>query len=98
MKIPQVIPEEPFLGVVDLTQIENVSLHTAPSGAGHLFTEAVIVVLLAVFASRVTLEVHAWAPLYPPGTRKKGGRSVADGFAQLPRLAIKHLRHGQGRN
>jgi hypothetical protein len=50
-----------------------VTLDPTALGAGNLFSDAVIVMLLAIFEPRMTFEVHASAEILSrPGAEKKG--------------------------
>jgi len=56
------------LAVVDLPEVQEVPIDHAPVGAPLLFRDAPVPMLLAVFESGMTLEVHSGRSLQPsPG-------------------------------
>ena len=62
-----------LLRIVDLAQIEDVPLHATASGTGHLFADAIVLMLLAVFEPRMTFEVHALAEILSAGQPEEKG-------------------------
>src|SRR5688572_28642945 len=82
-----------LLRIVDLAQIKHLPLDPPPARTGNLFGDAVIVMLLAVLATRMTFEIHAvWTELYPPHGGRKEARSVAGGLGEIVAFRFKQLR------
>ena len=75
-----------LLGVIDLAQIEEGPVEAAPVGDAAFFHERPVAVFLAVFAARVTFEIHTALSLSEPWGWWEWGRSTPRRFgARKPR-------------
>jgi len=61
------------LRVVDFPKIKHMTLDAPAAGTRHLFRDAVVVMLLAIFEPRMTFEIHVLADILPARKKKKRG-------------------------